>query len=218
MESAYQTPTSNLTEGHMLACKACGHEIHSSAATCPKCGASRRSSRYKSKGIAAAFAFLLGGFGAHRFYLGQWWGIFYLLLFWLWIPGLIALIEFIYFLVRDQKKWDEKYNEGIPAGPNEKGGAGIVIALIACAFVFIAVIGILAAVALPAYQDYTIRARTTSAIVATLPVQSKIEEYYISNQRLPNSNSDIDFNDPQCLDGTLENRYRPSQCRANLNY
>lgn len=199
METPYKSPDSNLTQGYMLNCSACGNEIHSSASSCPKCGASRRSARYKSKGAAAAFAFLLGGFGGHRFYLGQWWGIFYLLLFWLWIPGLIALGEFIYFLVCDQRKWDEKYNEGIPAGPNEKGGSGIVIAIIACVFVFLIVIGILAAVALPAYQDYTIRARVNTAIVASIPVQSQVKEYYINNNNLPLSNSDIQLEEPHII-------------------
>ena len=195
MNSPYKTPDANLNEGYMLNCKGCDNEIHSSASSCPKCGASRRSKRYKNKLVTAAFAFFLGGFGAHRFYLGQWWGVFYLLLFWLWIPGLIALIEFIYFLVCDQDKWDTKYNEGIPAGPNDKGGAGLIIAIIAGLFFFIAMLGILAAVALPAYQDYTIRARVASAIVESIEVQAKVEQYYVSNGRLPLSNSDIQMDD-----------------------
>lgn len=35
--------------------------------------------------------------------------------------------------------------------------------------IVVAIIGILAAIALPAYQDYTIRAKITEAIVAAAP-------------------------------------------------
>lgn len=160
MTNPYQTPNSNLQPNvGLIACSACSKEIHSTAAVCPHCGVSRRTSRYKNKVTAALFAFFLGGFGGHRFYLGQWWGIFYLLLFWLWVPGLIALVEFIYFLACDQQKWDEKYNEGIPAGPGDKGnGATTAILIVFGVFFFIAIIGILAAIAIPAYQEYAVRA------------------------------------------------------------
>ncbi|MDD4929906.1 MAG: M48 family metalloprotease [Gallionella sp.] len=65
---------------------------------------------YKSKKTAALLAILLGFLGAHRFYLGQWRGVFY-------IPFviyslLLAWIEAAVFLTCDQVKWDEKYNEG----------------------------------------------------------------------------------------------------------
>jgi len=149
MDSPYETPNSNLEGGSMRPCIGCAKELHITATSCPHCGASQRSGRYKSKTIAAIFAFLLGGFGAHRFYLGQWWGIFYLLFFWTLIPGLIAFIECIVFLASNSIKWDEKYNEGRPPGPNEKGGGvAIVLLLIVGVFVVVAVIGILAAIAI----------------------------------------------------------------------
>lgn len=160
MTSPYQTPSSNLEGDSMVACIGCANKLHITAGMCPHCGASQRSKRYKNKVTAALFAFFLGGLGAHRFYLGQWWGIFYILFSLLWIPGLVAFIEFIVFLATDQEKWDEKYNEGKPAGPNESSnGALVVIGVIAGLFVFVAIIGILAAIALPAYQDYVTRAQ-----------------------------------------------------------
>lgn len=196
MDTPYKSPDASLTQGHMMSCKACAKEIHSSAPMCPHCGASRRTSRYKNKTVAALMAFLLGGFGGHRFYLGQWWGILYLLLFWTLIPGIIAFIEFIYFLVRDQKKWDEKYNEGIAAGPNESSGGGVIAVIVIGVFVAIFMIGVLAAVALPAYQDYTVRARVASAIAETAPLKVKVQEFYIENQRLPSSGSDVGIQAP----------------------
>ena len=184
---------SDINQGEFISCNACKKEIHSSASMCPHCGATRRLSRYKSKTVAALFAFFLGGFGGHRFYLGQWWGVFYLLFFWLWIPGLIAFVEFIYFLMCDSNKWDEKYNEGIPAGPNDKSsGALIAILIIFGGFFFIAIIGILAAVALPAYQDYTIRAKLIESHGSASVVMQEVENYVSSNQQWPLNISDID--------------------------
>ena len=53
----------------------------------------------------------------------------------------------------------------------------------------VAVIGILAAVALPAYQDYTIRARVSEALTLAGPVQRAINEYYERWGRFPRDNA-----------------------------
>ena len=57
----------------MIFCFACGHEIHETADSCPKCGAkSKNLSEQQSKKLATAlFCFFLGGLGIHRFYLGR---------------------------------------------------------------------------------------------------------------------------------------------------
>ena len=46
--------------------------------------------------------------------------------------------------------------------------------------IVVAIIGILAAVALPAYQDYTIRARVSEAVLATSQCRTAIAEVYQS--------------------------------------
>ncbi len=46
--------------------------------------------------------------------------------------------------------------------------------------IVVAIIGILAAVALPAYQDYTIRARVSEAVLALSPCRTAISEIYQS--------------------------------------
>ena len=62
-------------------CSDCGEIIKLKAEICPKCGVRQQgipssnlggpAPNGKSKYAAAIFAFLLGGFGAHKFYLGQ---------------------------------------------------------------------------------------------------------------------------------------------------
>jgi TM2 domain-containing membrane protein YozV len=50
---------------------------------------------------------LLGGIGAHRFYLRQWgWGIAYILFSWTLIPIVVSLVECFFI-----RKRTEKYNE-----------------------------------------------------------------------------------------------------------
>ena len=49
----------------------------------------------------------------------------------------------------------------------------------------VAVIGILAAVALPAYQDYTQRARVSEVILSASPWRAAVEEHYAETRKLP---------------------------------
>ncbi|MPW45653.1 pilin [Acinetobacter guerrae] len=54
--------------------------------------------------------------------------------------------------------------------------------------IVVAIIGILAAVALPAYQDYTIRAKVSEAILAGSTCRTAISEAYQSAASLPAAN------------------------------
>ncbi len=51
--------------------------------------------------------------------------------------------------------------------------------------IVIAIVGILAAVALPAYQDYTIRAKMSEPLALLGEGKTSVSEYYITNGRLP---------------------------------
>jgi type IV pilus assembly protein PilA len=55
--------------------------------------------------------------------------------------------------------------------------------------IVIAILGILAAIAIPAYQDYTIRAKVSEAINLADGAKSAVAEYYISNNAWPSDNA-----------------------------
>jgi len=104
-------------------CKNCGTELSGDAVICPKCGAvvnekriseiavANQPKKRKSKIVAGLLAFFLGGLGIHRFYLGQWWGIFYILFIWTYIPAIVSLIEAIVFWCSSDESFDSKYNQ-----------------------------------------------------------------------------------------------------------
>lgn len=54
--------------------------------------------------------------------------------------------------------------------------------------IVIAIIGILAAIALPAYQDYTVRAKMSEPIAQLAEAKTSFTEYYSSNNRRPGEN------------------------------
>ncbi|ENT1551958.1 pilin [Neisseria gonorrhoeae] len=54
--------------------------------------------------------------------------------------------------------------------------------------IVIAIVGILAAVALPAYQDYTARAQVSEAILLAEGQKSAVTEYYLNHGIWPENN------------------------------
>jgi type IV pilus assembly protein PilA len=51
--------------------------------------------------------------------------------------------------------------------------------------IVIAIVGILAAIALPAYQDYTVRAKMSEALARMAEAKTTIAEYYAANGTMP---------------------------------
>src|SRR5512135_3400450 len=51
--------------------------------------------------------------------------------------------------------------------------------------IVVAIVGILAAIALPAYQDYTIRARVSEAAAAAGACKTSVAEFFASKATLP---------------------------------
>lgn len=55
--------------------------------------------------------------------------------------------------------------------------------------IVVAIIGILAAVALPAYQDYTVRAKMSEVILAASGMKTSVAEFFQTNARMPQNGS-----------------------------
>jgi len=127
--------------------------------------------------------------------------------------------------------------------------------------IVVAIIGILAAVAIPAYQDYSIRARVTEGIGFAAAAKTSVSEFIVSQGRKPDDGEEagistdvttavisglayasgtgitVTFRDLggdmsggetiiftsdtagsgvqwNCTSGTLQNKYRPANCRG----
>lgn len=85
-------------------CLSCRVELNGYEVICPNC-------QYvliepnKNKTVAGLLAFFFGGLGLHRFYLGQWSGVFYLILSPTLIPSIIGLFEGIVFFTKSDSVW-----------------------------------------------------------------------------------------------------------------
>ena len=56
--------------------------------------------------------------------------------------------------------------------------------------IVVAIIGILAAVAIPSYQDYTVKARLSKVVTAADPVKLAVADFYQSNGAYPSAMAD----------------------------
>jgi len=112
---APSSESSRLAPSNHVFCRGCAAPIHKDAPACPKCGAPQASASTtpksgKDKVTAGVLALFLGGFGAHKFYLGSpILGLFYLFFCWTFIPAFIALIEGIYYLTMSEESFSAKY-------------------------------------------------------------------------------------------------------------
>ncbi|HFA4873864.1 TPA: pilin, partial [Neisseria gonorrhoeae] len=77
--------------------------------------------------------------------------------------------------------------------------------------IVIAIVGILAAVALPAYQDYTARAQVSEAILLAEGQKSAVTEYYLNHGKWPENNGDAGVASP----GEIKGKYVKSVTVTN---
>ena len=164
-------------EAPQKTCETCGAAVHAKAEICPSCGVRQRTP--VSKSALLLLTFFLGGIGAHKFYLGKYWqGALYLLFCWTYLPALAALVEFVIYAFTSSERLDEKY-------PGVKGSAAVVLVVAFVGLIF--VVGVLAAIALPAYQDYTRRAKVSDGIRMASALRVRIAEAF--DQRAPDMSS-----------------------------
>lgn len=87
-------------------------------------------------------------------------------------------------------------------------GAAATIAAVAFSFYFIAVLGILAAIAVPAYQDYVTRAQVAGIYLASAPTRASLENVFL-------------YDDPAFESAPVPNiaeRVRSGKTSATLHY
>ena len=75
------------------------------------------------------------------------------------------------------------------------------IALIMIPFFLVFLIGILAAIAIPAYQDYTIRAQVSEGLNLSGGAKAAVSEYYQYNQSAPRDNLEAGLADAASISG-----------------
>ena len=59
--------------------------------------------------------------------------------------------------------------------------------------IVVAIIGILAAIAIPTYQDYTVRTKITEGVVNASPAKVAISEFWSSRNRWPNDETEAGY-------------------------
>jgi type IV pilus assembly protein PilA len=89
---------------------------------------------------------------------------------------------------------------GSPSAPPKRGMSGCLIALIVAAVLFVPALGILAAIAVPAYQDYVLRSKVAAALAAAAPLKAPLAEFRARNQRCAD-NGDEGFGAPESYAG-----------------
>jgi prepilin-type N-terminal cleavage/methylation domain-containing protein len=91
----------------------------------------------------------------------------------------------------------------------------------------VAIIGVLAAIAIPAYQDYTIRARMAEAFTIAAPAQRAVAEYHDRWGRYPADNAAAGLHPPEAwrtaqiaglrvVDGAIEVEVKIPQFTSTL--
>lgn len=68
--------------------------------------------------------------------------------------------------------------------------------------IVVAIIGVLAAIALPNYQDYAFRARVTEALNLMASAKISVTEYRLSRNSWPTNNTDVGLAQPTSIKGS----------------
>lgn len=81
-----------------------------------------------------------------------------------------------------------------------RGGTST-IALVIVPFILVFVLGIVAAISIPAYNDYTVRAQVSEGLNISSPAKAAVTEYYLDTGELPNNNQAAGLSRPGDFSG-----------------
>src|ERR1700744_1384680 len=84
--------------------------------------------------------------------------------------------------------------------------------------IVVAIIGILASIAIPAYQDYTIRAQVTEAFSLASEIKGPIQEYRKRRAKLAADNAAAGVPEPDKLIGNYVTRVEVVQGAINVTF
>ncbi len=102
---------------------------------------------------------------------------------WLSLVVLVPLVNLMFWFIPGT---DGTNRYGPPTPPNS---ALVIVGVYVVPVIF--VIGILAAVSIPSFGDYTERARISEVILSASPWRTAIDEYYAETRKLPSSTADL---------------------------
>ena len=110
-----------------------------------------------------------------------------------WVAHLLSYITlYIGFLIQPFTAKKQALHDmvaGTVLVKTDKNGSSttVVVVVIVCFFFMIAFIGILAAIAIPAYQSYTVKAKTVAAVEIGNTAAQAVETYYTRTGKIPAS-------------------------------
>lgn len=104
---------------------------------------------------------------------------------WLSLLGLVPLVNLIFWFIPGTAG-PNRY--GPPTPPN---GVMVYIGAVVAPVVIISMVGILAAVAIPAYEDYNHRARVSAVIIHGSLWRTAVEQHYQQTKKLPSSATEL---------------------------
>ncbi|MFT3754765.1 MAG: pilin [Pseudoxanthomonas sp.] len=84
--------------------------------------------------------------------------------------------------------------------PGLSAGKITLIVIAACVIPAIGVLGIIAAIAVPAYHDYTLRAKVMEAVATAAPLEAAVAVFHAQNERCP-VNGEEGFDDVESYTG-----------------
>ena len=84
--------------------------------------------------------------------------------------------------------------------------------------IVVAIIGILAAIAIPAYQDYTVRSKMSEVVLATAAPRTAVTETFQTNGSMPANNTVAGIGDPADYASTYVSTLEYTQTSSTIGY